>query len=85
VSEKERIMESRSRPSSTGSRFECPTASPPSATPAQDRRDEFDREIKRRVHEITRDRHWMLEPCPTRPPSIMDRLAREEAERAGAA
>ncbi|MET7535692.1 hypothetical protein [Streptomyces sp. NPDC005349] len=52
------------------------------------RRDEFDREINAAgVHEIHAVmRHWMLEAVPDpAADAIMDRLAREEAERAGAA
>ncbi|MGW6361587.1 hypothetical protein ACWFR5_42075 [Streptomyces sp. NPDC055092] len=51
------------------------------------RRDEFDREINAAgVHEIHAVmRHWMLEAVPDpAADAIMDRLAREEAERAGA-
>ncbi|MET7512789.1 MULTISPECIES: hypothetical protein [unclassified Streptomyces] len=52
------------------------------------RREEFDREINAAgVHEIHAVmRHWMLEAVPDpAADAIMDRLAREEAERAGAA
>ncbi|MFD5124864.1 hypothetical protein [Streptomyces sp. NPDC058385] len=52
------------------------------------RRDEFDREINAAgVHEIHAVmRHWMLEAVPDpAADAIMERLAREEAERAGAA
>ncbi|MGW6137014.1 hypothetical protein ACWFRM_04520 [Streptomyces sp. NPDC055144] len=52
------------------------------------RRDAFDREINAAgVHEIHAVmRHWMLEAVPDpAADAIMDRLAREEAERAGAA
>jgi hypothetical protein len=51
------------------------------------RREEFDREINAAgVHEIHAVmRHWMLEAVPDpAADAIMDRLAREEAERAGA-
>ncbi|MFD3479251.1 hypothetical protein [Streptomyces sp. NPDC058695] len=51
------------------------------------RREEFDREINAAgVHEIHAVmRHWMLESVPDpAADAIMDRLAREEAERAGA-
>ncbi|MCX5436945.1 MULTISPECIES: hypothetical protein [unclassified Streptomyces] len=54
----------------------------------ENRRDEFDREINAAgVHEIHAVmRHWMLEAVPDpAADAIMDRLAREEAERAGAA
>ncbi|MFE5026516.1 MULTISPECIES: hypothetical protein [unclassified Streptomyces] len=54
----------------------------------QERREEFDREINAAgVHEIHAVmRHWMLEAVPDpAADAIMDRLAREEAERAGAA
>ncbi|MEU6661396.1 hypothetical protein [Streptomyces sp. NPDC046821] len=52
------------------------------------RRGEFDREINAAgVHEIHAVmRHWMLEAVPDpAADAIMERLAREEAERAGAA
>jgi hypothetical protein len=52
------------------------------------RREEFDREINSAgVHEIHAVmRHWMLEAVPDQAAdAIMDRLAREEAERKSAA
>ncbi|MEU8483002.1 MULTISPECIES: hypothetical protein [unclassified Streptomyces] len=54
----------------------------------RERREEFDREINAAgVHEIHAVmRHWMLEAVPDpAADAIMERLAREEAERAGAA